>query len=106
MEPLPQLESCLRLAFDARDTQHPSGVSLASWFVRAPTRGRRRSDLDPQLLFPRELRVRVGPDAERAISLAMEPSSWRTCPAPRPTVPVATREWLAEAALALGKSEG
>jgi hypothetical protein len=100
------LESCLRLAFDARDAQHPSGVSLASWFVRAATRGRRRSDLDPELLFPAELRTRVGADAERAISLAMEPSSWRTCAAPRPTVPLATREWLAEAALAMGKTEG
>ena len=36
----------------------------------------------------------------------MEPASWRSCAAPRPTVPLATREWLAEAALALGKSEG
>ena len=34
MEPLPQLESCLRLAFHAGDERHPSGVSLASWFVR------------------------------------------------------------------------
>src|SRR5882724_7180473 len=106
MEPLPQLESCLRLAFDARDAGHPSGISLASWFVRAPTRGRRRSDLDPELLFPRDLRGRLGPDAERTISLAMESSSWKFCPAPRPTIPLATREWLAEAALALGKAEG
>ena len=106
MEPLPQLESCLRLAFDARDAEHPSGISLASWFVRAPTRGRRRSDLDPELLFPSDLRARLGPDAERTISLAMEPSSWKTCPAPRPTIPLATREWLAETALALGKAEG
>jgi hypothetical protein len=106
MQPLPQLESCLRLAFDARDPQHASGVSLASWFVRAPTRGRRRSELDPALLFPPDLRARMGPRAERAIALAMDPVSWRSCPAPRATVPLATREWLAEAALALGQAEG
>src|SRR6202171_2549779 len=106
MESLPQLESCLRLAFDARDAEHASGISLASWFVRAPTRGRRRSDLDARLLFPAELRKRLGEGADRAIALAMEPASWRSCAAPRPTVPLATREWLAEAALALGKSEG
>ena len=101
MESLPQLESCLRLAFDAPDAEHASGVSLASWFVRAPTRGRRRSDLDAGLLFPTELRARLGEGADRAIALAMDPASWRTCAVPRPTVPLATREWLAEAALAL-----
>jgi hypothetical protein len=106
MEPLPQLESCLRLAFDARNAEHASGVSLASWFVRAPTRGRRRSEVDASLLFPDEVRARVGVEAERAIALAMEPASWRCCASPRPTVPLATREWLAEAALALGKAEG
>ena len=106
MQPLPQLESCLRLAFDARDPQHPSGVSLSSWFLRAPTRGRRRSDVDAGLLFSPELRARLGPDADRAIALAMDPSSWRVCASPRPTVPLATREWLAEAAVALGRTEG
>jgi hypothetical protein len=106
MQPLPQLESCLRLAFDARDPQHPSGVSLASWFVRAPTRGRRRSELDSALLFPPDLRARMGPKADRAIELAMDPASWRSCAAPRATIPVATREWLAEAAMALGRAEG
>jgi hypothetical protein len=106
MEPLPQLESCLRLAFDARDGQHPSGVSLASWFVRAPTRGRRRSELDAVLLFPPELRARLGPSAQSSIALAMDPVSWRSCASPRPTVPLATREWLAEPAMALGKTEG
>jgi len=106
MEPLPQLESCLRLAFDARDERWPSGVSLASWFLRAPTRGRRRSELDGALLFPPELRARIGAGAERAIALAMDPASWRSCPSPRPAVPLATREWLASAALALGKAEG
>src|SRR3954471_4175956 len=106
MEPLPQLESCLRVAFDARDDPHPSGMSLASWFVRAPTRGRRRSELDADLLFPPELRARLGPRAEGAIALAMDPASWRSCPSPRPALPVATREWLAQAALALGKAEG
>src|SRR5205823_10945901 len=78
MESLPQLESCLRLAFDSRDEEHASGVSLASWFVRAPTRGRRRSDLDARLLFPAELRARLGEGADRAIALAMEPASWRS----------------------------
>jgi len=106
MQPLPQLESCLRLAFDARDPAHVSGVSLASWFVRAPTRGRRRADLDVGLLFPPELRARMGPQADRAIALAMDPGSWRTCPTPTPAVPLANREWLAEAALALGRAEG
>ena len=106
MQPLPQLESCLRLAFDARDPQHVSGVSLASWFVRAPTRGRRRSELDASLLFPVDLRARMGPKANAAITLAMDPASWRSCAAPRATVPLATREWLAEAAMALGRAEG
>src|SRR3981189_3157512 len=106
MESLPQLESCLLLAFDARDAEHASGVSLASWFVRAPTRGRRRSDLDAGLLFPTELRARLGEGADRAIALAMDPASWRTCTVPRPTVPLATREWLAEAAPAPGKAGG
>src|SRR5438067_1532943 len=63
MQPLPQLESCLRLAFEARDPLHPSGISLSSWFVRAPTRGRRRGELDAALLFPPELGARLGPDA-------------------------------------------
>ena len=106
MEPLPQLESCLRLAYDAHDPSHPSGVSLSSWFVRAPTRGRRRSDVDADLLFPTELRARLGSKADAAISLAMDPASWRTSPVPRPSVPLATREWLADAAMELGKAEG
>jgi hypothetical protein len=106
MQPLPQLESCLRLAFDARDPEHVSGVSLSSWFVRAPSRGRRRAGVDSALLFPEELRARLGPQAGRAIALAMDPSTWRSPPAPRPAAPLATREWLAEAALALGRSEG
>jgi hypothetical protein len=101
MQPVPHLESCLRLAFEVRDSAHPSGISLASYFVRAPTRGRRRSDLDPELVFPRALRLDQG-----AIARAMDPSTWRTCPSPRPKEPLATREWLAEAALALGKAEG
>src|ERR1700737_3152416 len=102
MESLPQLESCLRLAFDARDAEHASGISLASWFVRAPTRGRRRTDLDASLLFPAELRARLGEGADRAIALAMEPASWRSCAAPRPTVPLATREWLPGGAAGAG----
>src|SRR5256885_16919006 len=106
MQPLPQLESCLRLAFEARDPLHPSGISLSSWFVRAPTRGRRRGELDAALLFPPELGARLGPDAGPAIALAMDPGSWRSCPSPRATIPLATREWLAEAAGALGRSEG
>ncbi|HZR10103.1 MAG TPA: hypothetical protein VFA79_16080 [Myxococcales bacterium] len=106
MQPQPHLESCLRLAFEARDPQHVSGVSLSSWFVRAPTRGRRRAGLDGALLFPDELRARLGPEAAQAIALAMDAATWRTSPAPRPAVPLATREWLAEAALAIGQAEG
>src|SRR5438132_1049245 len=106
MQPLPQLESCLRLAFEARDPRHPSGISLASWFVRAPTRGRRRGELDAALLFPPEVREGLGPAAGAAIALAMDPGSWRSSASPRATIPVATREWLAEAAVALGRSEG
>jgi hypothetical protein len=106
MQPLPHLESCLRLAFDARDVGHSSGVSLSSWFVRAPTRGRKRTDVDASLLFSPELRHRLGPKANSAIALAMDPSSWRSCPSPRPAVPLANRQWLAEAALALGREEG
>src|SRR2546426_1194611 len=106
MQPLPQLESCLRLAFEARDPRHPSGISLASWFVRAPTRGRRRGELDAALLFPPELRAGLGPAAGAAIALAMDPGSWRSSASPPATIPVATREWLAEAAVALGRSEG
>ena len=106
MQPLPQLESCLRLAFEARDPRHPSGISLASWFVRAPTRGRRRGELDAALLFPPEVRTGLGPAAGAAIALAMDPGSWRSSASPRATIPVATREWLAEAAVALGRSEG
>src|SRR3989454_11520987 len=41
-----------------------------------------------------------------AIALAMDPGSWRSSASPRATIPVATREWLAEAAVALGRSEG
>src|SRR5437764_14362282 len=104
MQPLPQLESCLRFAFEARDPLHVSGVSLASWFVRAPTRGRRRSELDAALLFPPDLRMRMGPKADQAIALAMDPASWRCCADPRATVPLSTREWLAEAAMALGRA--
>src|SRR3989441_1207403 len=106
MQPLPQLESCLRLAFEARDPRHPSGISLASWFVRAPTRGRRRGELDAALLSPPERRAGLGPAAGAAIALAMDPGSWRSSASPRATIPVATREWLAEAAVALGRSEG
>src|SRR5438045_8667812 len=106
MQPLPQLESCLRFAFEAREPLHGSGGSLASWFVRAPRRGRRRSELDAVLLFPPDLRMRMGPKADQAIALAMDPASWRLCADPRATVPLATREWLAEAAMALGRTEG
>ncbi len=104
MEPLPQLESCLRSSFEAGDERHPSGVSLASYFARAPTRGRRRADLETALLFPDSVRARLG--SERAMKMAMDPETFRACPGPRPTVPIATREWLAEAALSLGKAEG
>src|SRR5258708_1716721 len=104
MEPLPQLESCLRSSFEAGDERHPSGVSLASYFARAPTRGRRRADLETALLFPDSVRARLG--SERAMMMAMDPETFRACPGPRPTVPIATREWLAEAAPSLGKAPG
>src|SRR5438309_3511010 len=106
MEQMPQLEACLRLSFEARDPQHPSGVSLASYFVRAPTRGRRRAGLEEEVLFPEALRSRLGGSAEQAIRQAMDPASFRACAGPRPVLPVATREWLAEAALVLGRAEG
>jgi len=103
MQPLPHLEQCLRAAFDAKDERHPSGISLASYFLRAPTRGRRRADLQADLLFPDSVGARFGPEA---IALAMQPESWRGCPRPRPSVPLANREWLAQGALALGEAEG
>lgn len=103
MQPLPQLEQCLRLAFDAADPRHPSGVSLGSYFVRAPTRGRRRSELDAQLLFPETVAAKVSP---KAIGRALDAATWRVCARPQAVIPVATREWLAKAALALEEAEG
>jgi hypothetical protein len=103
MEPLPNLEACLRLAYEASDAQHASGVSLASYFARAKTRGRRRSGLAADLLFPDALRAKLG---ARVIAQAMDEKSFRACARARPAVPIATREWLSEAALALGKAEG
>jgi hypothetical protein len=106
MQPLPHLEACLRAAYEARDVHRPCGISLASYFVRANTRGRRRSGVEAEALFPASLRDRLGPGAERAIPLVMDAASWRVEGSPRPTVPIATREWLAEAALDLGSAEG
>jgi hypothetical protein len=106
MQPLPHLESCLRVSYDARDERHPCGISLASYFVRARTRGRRRSGVEAEALFPPVLHDRLGRNASRAIPLAMDPSKWRVDGSPRATVPVATREWLAEAAQGLGNAEG
>jgi hypothetical protein len=107
MEAMPQLESCLRLSFEAGDGQrYPSGVLLASYFVRAPTRGRRRTELDPDVLFPPAVRARLGPVPDRVIALAMDPATYRSCAGPLPTIPLATREWLGRAALALGEGEG
>jgi hypothetical protein len=103
MQPLPQLEQCLRLAFEAADPAHPSGISLGSYFVRAPTRGRRRSDLDAKLLFPETVAALLTP---QAIERALDASTWRTCPRPQEVIPVATREWLAKAALSLEQAEG
>src|SRR5258708_18379296 len=95
MEPLPNLEACLRLAYEASDAQHASGVSLASYFARAKTRGRRRSGLAADLLFPDALRAKLG---ARVIAQAMDDKSFRACARARPAVPIATREWLAGAA--------
>lgn len=103
MQPLSQLETCLRLAYEARDAACPSGVSISSYFVRAPTRGRRRADLEEDLLFPQALKSRL---PETSIAVAMDPSSYRTCDAPTASLPDATREWLAQAALQLGNAEG
>src|SRR5256885_11840949 len=96
MQPLPHLESCLRSSYEARDERHPCGISLASYFVRAPTRGRRRSGVLAEALFPPALRDRLGSGASRSIALAMDPSNWRVGFAPRATPPIAPREWLAQ----------
>jgi hypothetical protein len=101
MQSLPQLEELLEAAFEAETETHPSGIALASYFARAPTRGRKRSDLDLDLLFPESLGLPAA-----AVGLAAEQASWRSCEKPRPTEPSASREWLAEAALTLGKAEG
>jgi hypothetical protein len=101
MQSLPQLEELLRTAYEARSLQQPSGIALASYFARAPSRGRKRAGLDAALLFPKGMAL---PD--HAVELALDESSYKSCAAPRPTEPVATREWLAEAALSLGKAEG
>src|SRR4051812_38587927 len=106
MEPLPQLESCLRASFEKRDERHPSGISLPSYFVRAAMRGRRRSQPETRLLFCADLRARLGPSADEAIRLATDPAAFRACAMPRAAVPLATREWLADAALELGRAEG
>src|SRR5947199_9478293 len=98
MQPLPHLESCLRAAYERGDVRHPCGISLASYFVRAPTRGRRRSGVEAEALFPPALRERLGSEASRTIPLVMDPANWRVDSAPRATVPIATREWPAEAA--------
>src|SRR5947209_14662921 len=68
MQPLPELEHLLSLAFAGADPGHPAGVSLPSYFQRAATRGRRRSELDAELLFPAELQRRLGPSAGQAIA--------------------------------------
>src|SRR4051812_23710027 len=106
MQPLPHLESCPRASYEARDERHPCGISLASYFVRAPTRGRRRSGVEAEALFPPALRDRLGTAGSRSIPLAMNPANWRVDSAPRATVPIATREWLAEAVQGLGNAEG
>src|ERR1051325_823951 len=103
MHPLPQLEQCLRLAFESGDPRHPSGISLGSYFVRAPTRGRRRSELDAQLLFPETVAARA---TQKGIARALDAATWRMCPQPQAVVPVATREWLAKAVMALEQAEG
>jgi hypothetical protein len=106
MQLLPQLEHSLRLAFAAGDGAHPSGVLYATYFLRAPTRGRRRSELAEAPLFSEAFRARLGARAAEAIERAMDAQSYRGCPRPRALVPVATREWLARGALALAEAEG
>ena len=51
--------------------------------------------MQAELLFPDVLQKRL---PQRAIGLAMNDASFRTCARPRPALPLATREWLAEAA--------
>src|SRR5262249_46938537 len=106
MERLPNLESCLRLAYEARGSAHPCGISLATFFSRAPTRGRRRSELEPELVFSPSVRDALGTRSNEVIGAVVRQHSGRACGQARPTVPTATREWLAEAALALGRAEG
>lgn len=98
MQPLPHLEELIRTAFHARDAAHPGGVWLASYFERAATRGRRRSDLLPELIFPGGSRGDLRPEA---IAAAFEPATYRRSAGSRPLLPRADREWLAEAALSL-----
>ena len=105
MERLPKLELCLRLAFEGRAVAQPCGLALASYFPRAPTRGRRRSELELDLIFPKAVRERIGPEAGRVIESVKDRALWRVCKDVRPMVPTATREWLAEGALALGREE-
>ena len=85
MERLPQLEQCLRLAYEGRDSAHPSGVALASYFSRAPTRGRRRADLEADLLFSSPVRARLNHPA--ALQLSLDAASFRNCPDARPKTP-------------------
>src|SRR4051812_50201188 len=114
MERLAKLESCLRLAYEGgaeaqpRGTAlaQPCGIALASYFPRAPTRGRRRSELELDLIFPRAARERIGPEAERVIEAVKDPSLWRVCKDGRSMVPTATREGLAGGGRALRPRAG
>src|SRR4051812_13765811 len=105
MERLPKLESCLRLAYEGRAEAQPCGIALATFFPRAPTRGRRGRQLSEELVFPQPVRDRIGAGADRILAVVKDPAGWRVCKDVRPMVPTATREWLAEGALALGREE-
>src|SRR5436309_2819323 len=83
MQPLPELETCLRLAFEARDEAHPCGTSLSSYFVRAPTRGRRRAGLEPELLFPAAVAAQLGGPESLPMRLALDPESFRAHSSPK-----------------------
>ena len=105
MQKLPKLEKALHLAFDARSEGAPCGVSLTSYFARGPTRGRKQQGAEEELIFPPELRARLGRDAEFVIAAAIDTARFRACAKPKAIVPRGDREWLAHAATALGATE-
>jgi hypothetical protein len=105
MQKLPLLEKALHLAFDARTDGAPCGVSLTSYFARGPTRGRKQQGAEEELIFPAELRARLGEHAGPSIASSLDATRFRSCAKPTAAVPRGDREWLAHAATALGAAE-